>query len=350
MLLVCPSCATSYEVADTALGAGGRSVRCRRCRTVWFANPPLESLVAQSASTTGETEADGASEEAIAAFKAELTGEPTPPAEEESPVADWDAPVDTDLIPSAEGQDASAPSPDAPASSDADSATAVTEPANDAAGAAHEEISARHAEASPVTISDLPPAEAPPLAPGHPEPDRPPAHSSAAQGPEDIESFAARRAKSAARRRRRLRPGLPMLILMMIGVIAGLIGWRGEVVRHAPQMASLYASIGLPINLRGLVFTDVTTKRDSHDGVAVLVVEGTIVNTTSVQIEVPRLRFAVRNEFGNEIYAWTAQPTQTTVGPGETLPFRSRLASPPTESRAVAVRFFTRRDAVAGVR
>ena len=34
--------------------------------------------------------------------------------------------------------------------------------------------------------------------------------------------------------------------------------------------------------------------------------------------------------------------------PGEALPFRSRLASPPAEASGVTVRFFNRRDAQAG--
>ena len=33
----------------------------------------------------------------------------------------------------------------------------------------------------------------------------------------------------------------------------------------------------------------------------------------------------------------------------ETMPFRSRLASPPAEGQDIQVRFFTRRDAVAGL-
>src|SRR5262245_60060118 len=37
MLIVCPSCATSYQVELASLGRG-RSVRCARCRTVWFAS------------------------------------------------------------------------------------------------------------------------------------------------------------------------------------------------------------------------------------------------------------------------------------------------------------------------
>ena len=35
MLIVCPSCATSYNVEPPSLLRGGRSVRCLRCRTAW---------------------------------------------------------------------------------------------------------------------------------------------------------------------------------------------------------------------------------------------------------------------------------------------------------------------------
>jgi hypothetical protein len=142
----------------------------------------------------------------------------------------------------------------------------------------------------------------------------------------------------------------PAVILLLVGVVAALIAWRGSIVRHAPQMASLYGAIGLPVNLRGLNFTEVKVSRDIHDGVAVLVVEGSIVSAASKPVEVPRLRFAMRNEAGGEIYAWTAMPAREVLEPGETLAFRSRLASPPGEGRDVTVRFFNRLDAVAGLR
>ncbi len=54
-----------------------------------------------------------------------------------------------------------------------------------------------------------------------------------------------------------------------------------------------------------------------------------------------------RNKAGQEVYAWTALPERSLLSPGETMTFRSRLASPPPDTRDMLVRFFNRRDLVA---
>jgi predicted Zn finger-like uncharacterized protein len=40
MLIICPDCATSYEVEPSDLGPSGRKVRCTSCGSVWRAVPP----------------------------------------------------------------------------------------------------------------------------------------------------------------------------------------------------------------------------------------------------------------------------------------------------------------------
>jgi hypothetical protein len=140
------------------------------------------------------------------------------------------------------------------------------------------------------------------------------------------------------------------MILMLAGAAAIIVAWRKDIVRYAPQMASFYALLGMPVNVRGLTFTDVKIVNEMRDGVPVLMVEGAIMSVVADAVEVPRLRFALRDRSGQELYSWTAMPTQTVLPPGETLPFRSRIASPPGDVHGVQVRFFNHRDAAAGPR
>src|SRR5258708_27249860 len=49
MQIVCPNCQTSYHVDPSSVGSSGRSVRCARCQTVWFAaNTEAMSEIAAS--------------------------------------------------------------------------------------------------------------------------------------------------------------------------------------------------------------------------------------------------------------------------------------------------------------
>jgi predicted Zn finger-like uncharacterized protein len=279
MLIVCPTCATTYQIAPAALGEG-RNVRCAQCKNAWFATPEPEF------------------EEAAAA-----------------PAAAGAAGAADDFAPAPE-QDVLPPAPPVP-----DNPFAV-------------------ADAPPLVPQDPTEAEgASKFDPGVPD-----------QGV----TIAAKRARQAHVDQKgrpsllRRMFSLPVLIVVMLAILLGALNWRVAVVRHFPQTASLYAALGLPVNLRGLFFQDVKSRTELEDGVGVLVIEGTIVNLTTRTLDVPRLRFALRNVSGHEVYAWTAQPSKSTLGSGNGLPFRARLASPPGDGRDVIVRFLNRRDVAAG--
>ena len=295
MLILCPNCATSYQVEPTSLGATGRSVRCVRCRKVWFA-ANTEAMAAISLSHQQDLAALGHGDEPLV----------EPPAE---PPTDQPAAEALD-------RDDRGPGP-------------LPEPRdNDVLPA-------------PATVDD-----APALVPSQ-EP-APPA--AAETVPENIESVAARRIRRPPPKRKTPWPvpGWATAIVLLIATNIGLIAFRADIVRLAPQTAAAYAAIGLDVNLRGLVFTELITRKETQDGVPMLTVEGVIKSASKQPVNVPRLRFAVRNAQGHEIYSWTAVPARNTIAPGATIPFRSRLASPPPEAHAVLVRFFTRRDLVAG--
>lgn len=305
MQIVCPNCETSYHLDGSALGPGGRSVRCVRCRMVWFA-------VGAGALAEAAAEPDmaqiGAAEAGIA------------------PPGGW--PGEVAVPPAASEPGNTVWSPDAPSAASA----VATEP--DAS------------EAPAPSEAPVPVVESPALAPAGPA-----AAADEIIAPEDIETVAARRAREQAHKRRSAWPlfGARSAILALMLINLGLVAWRAEIVRLLPQTASFFAAIGLPVNLRGLLITDITTEIQTHEGVAVLLIEGRIVSAAKRTVEVPRLRFAARNAAGSEIYSWTALPGRSLLGPGEVLPFRSRLAAPPADTHDVLVRFFSRRDLAGGI-
>jgi predicted Zn finger-like uncharacterized protein len=304
MLITCTNCGTSYQVAAASLGPTGRSVRCARCKQMWFAaNTEVLADVAE-------------------AHRADLATIAEAPPLADPPPSEQDFVLAPGMSPEA--------GPAEPAFGDDPAMTSPAWPASEPTGQSQHQDEDPDHDASPPPIID-----APPLVPSEQAPT--PA--------EDIESVAARRAqRQAAHRLRWERSMWTSGILTLVALNLMLIAWRSDVVRWLPQTASLYAAIGLPVNLRGLVFANVTTERETNDGVEVLVVQGTIVNNFKRAVEVPRLRFSVRYQGGYEVYSWTALPSRNVLLPGESLPFSSRLASPPREGDRVEVRFFNRRD------
>lgn len=129
-----------------------------------------------------------------------------------------------------------------------------------------------------------------------------------------------------------------------LAAIGGLIGERVRIVRAAPSLASLYAAIGMPVNVRGLSISGVRSVEEIEGGTPLLLVTGAVENVSADLLDVPRLRLAVTGGGERELYAWTTVAARAKLAPGESAPFRARLASPPADGRGIAVRFLARRD------
>jgi predicted Zn finger-like uncharacterized protein len=313
MLIVCPTCATSYDVELASLQPNGRQVRCVRCRAIWRAAPSHADKLLAAAEAIGPE--PQVAEARVGAF----AEEPALHSANE-PVADGGAWAAPDDMPAAE-----------PAAAEMD---------------AGDPVAAVEVEAPSIAPVDLDDGQ-PPI-----EIEADHAAEEDAEPLEDIETYAARRNKRGFGRPSWHWPlsNLQSGILALIITNAILVGWRGDVVRILPQTASFYAMLGLPVNLRGLAFDSVATTTEQHEGVPILVVEGSVVNNTRKIVDVPRLKFVVRNAANEEVYSWTAVAPRATLPPGEAVAFRSRLASPPTDGRDVLVRFVTRHDIIAGTR
>jgi predicted Zn finger-like uncharacterized protein len=309
MLIVCPNCATSYMIDQAAVGPAGRTVRCVRCKATWFAGGP-------------------ASEEKLtpdAEVYADMAANPSMQSAAEA------------SMPAATPADGLGADPSQPMAEGDTAAPPVGSPGGDGALAA-----ATSTAEEPVAIGDGP-SLVPRIEQG--------SLTDAATGDVDtdeIENFAARRQRLQARRNEKRRTSRwTAVILILLACNVAILGARSEIVRHMPQTASLFAAIGLPVNLRHLKFENVRISRDVQDGVNMLIVQGAIASEASKPIEVPRLRFAARNAGGQEIYTWTALPDRSILGPGERMEFSNQLASPPKDAIDLMVRFFNAQDAAA---
>ena len=325
MLIVCPNCATSYDVDVASLRPDGRRVRCVRCRTIWHAELPHEEKLMAAA-------------EALAPVRRAV--------EAVAEVAAADAAATRD------------PSADQFEAAGADAALSA-EPASDPFVAPPPSDTADAAESPAVAEDPSVEVESPPISPAEADGDQPAidveAEPHGTPGPEpleDIETLAARRYPREGKRWRlhwplsRLQSGIMALIVAN----AIVIGWRDDFVRAMPQTASFYAWLGLPVNIRGLDFENLATTTEQHEGVPILVIGGNVVNITGRTETVPHLRFAVRNAAQQEIYAWTAVPPLALLPSGRGVAFHTRLASPPPDAHDVVVRFLNRNDVLAGAR
>jgi predicted Zn finger-like uncharacterized protein len=285
MHIVCPHCTTSYAINPAALGEAGRTVRCSRCKETWLARPEdaVEMATAMPAMAESSSSAGNDAAADWEAMSRESEGQDAPVVDSPSISADWPA----DGEHSSRGDD-----------SDWPSATNID--AGD-----HDEVRLTSHRQRLARLFRLPTLPRIPFMPV---------------------------------------VGLPTACAAMGALILALMLWRTDIVRLMPQTATFYRMVGLDVNLRGLVFKDIKVTHETVDGKPVLVIEGAIVGQTRHAVELPRLRFSVRDAQGAEIYAWNAVLEQPSLKPGERAYFKSRLASPPPEGRNIDVRFFNKRD------
>jgi predicted Zn finger-like uncharacterized protein len=303
MKITCPNCETAYKLADGALGATGRKVRCTRCGTVWHASPavdpgpaPLDAAAARFREPSeDEWKAALADEEAVgsaaSAGVAPHAGEEPDEAASAGNVVPF-RPREVEGI-------------DAPLGADPAAAP----------------------EEGPSTIDADPPGFEPAK-----RPKRPP------KAPLRVRGTSSRMSAFASS---------VSLVSMATGfvvtVVLGSLVAREQVVQLIPDLAGLYRLVGLDVNLRGLEFRDVATTRELDGSTPVLVVEGLIANVEAEERLVPPLRFALQSAAGREVYAWTMDPPKESLAAGDELRFKSRLPAPPEAAVDVEVRFTDRR-------
>ena len=130
--------------------------------------------------------------------------------------------------------------------------------------------------------------------------------------------------------------GLTLLATLPLVCLA-----RTSVVRAVPQTASLFARVGLPVNLRGIEIRDVVAfSNPAEDGrAAELVIEGDLVGVARSDMPVAPLSVEIRDAGGRAVRTFTVTAPRATLAASETARFRGSLTAPPSQGRAVVLRF-----------
>lgn len=128
-----------------------------------------------------------------------------------------------------------------------------------------------------------------------------------------------------------------------LAICFSTVVFRHGIVDKFPDLASLYELAGFDVNLRKLEFGDLRVFREQEGSDPVLVLEGAIDNPNKELVTVPAIRFALRNEDAQEIYAWTLEPRVLRLDAGQSARFRTRLVAPPDQASDVQLRFTERR-------
>lgn len=137
--------------------------------------------------------------------------------------------------------------------------------------------------------------------------------------------------------RRRIAAALGLFVLT--AALAGLVVFREAVVRSVPALGPVYARLGLASEAPGVSIRSVTYAREFEGETPVLSVSGEVVNLSGREMNVPEVRVALRDADAAELYVWTFHVDVKVLKPGQSVAFRTRLASPPAAARDAVVRF-----------
>lgn len=293
MIIACPACATRYVVPDSAIGLGGRTVRCAKCRHSWYQEGPLDL--------------------------AELP--PQPAAAEPSPPA--------------------APPPAEPAAPRA--AETPPDPAADVRPGFAEQIFPGHDPAPPAAPRHAP---APPVreAQASDEPDEPvePPESFAAEPPAAAVEQATEPTEDEYSQFDHEPPFRPRRNLLKLWTIAA-----GVFAACAFGIVFAVSYWGLPdwvpisrptfgLGQQDLVLDFPQNKQDRRqlpNGTEFFGASGSVTNVGSRTRSLPPILIVLRDARERIVYTWEIPPSQRTIAPGETVTVNEAVTDIPKAAK-----------------
>ena len=128
--------------------------------------------------------------------------------------------------------------------------------------------------------------------------------------------------------------------VLVVLIIASAVIGRNEIVAGFPASAMIYHKLGLPVAVQlGLQFEGVTSERLDEGGVAVLVVEGEVVNVSDRSRAVPAIRVTLLDGGGRRLQQELFRAQDAKLEAGARTSFSGRLVNPAEQARNFSVTF-----------
>jgi predicted Zn finger-like uncharacterized protein len=289
VVIVCPHCATRYQVPAETVGSKGRQVQCAHCGRAWqaFAEKVIEPRAPKPAPPP--------------------TVVARTPAKDPDQMFDAAAEAELDAEFEAEQKAAAEPPPPEPAAEQMRSI---------------EEIKAAIAPKAPDPIAVTKPADA--------QADK------KRQKAFDERQHMLTRQLPLARVRRMLR--LTGLVTLALLIGCGF-SFRTDIVRMFPDLAGTYEALGLGVNVVGLEFRDVKTLLALRRGADVMQVDARIYSVAPGPVEVPPVVVTLLSDDEQALYEWSVAPSVPTLAPGEVVDFSTQVTAPPAGATKVRLTF-----------
>jgi len=140
-------------------------------------------------------------------------------------------------------------------------------------------------------------------------------------------------------------------LLVALATVAALfmtifVAAREAAVAALPDLAGLYAVIGLPVNLDGIEIEAVAAERGSVALNAPIVVHGQVRNVRTAREDIPHLAVVLRDDAGTPQRTLGFALPQPSLGAGDVMPFELDIQHPPAGVAQIAVRFQRRGESL----
>lgn len=128
------------------------------------------------------------------------------------------------------------------------------------------------------------------------------------------------------------------VVILALLVLGGIL-LREGIVRTFPDIAGVYSSVGLGVNVVGLEFTDVKTLISLKNGVEMIDISASVSSIIQDQISVPPIIVTLLDGEGNSLYEWSVNARAAIMLPGEVIEMKTHLSSPPPQTKTVRLTF-----------